>query len=505
MSFIKKNKLLIFSSIGIIALYIVSRFYNIMTLPMFTDEAIYTRWSQIAKLDSAWRFISLTDGKQPMFVWFDMVFMHYITDPLLAGRLVSVAVGFGTMIGIFLLSNELFKNKKIALISALIYVIYPFSLVYDRMALYDSMVAFFAVWSLYVEILLVRKVRLDVALILGLVLGGALLTKSSASFFVYLLPFSLLLFDFNKKDRNKRLLKWIGFALIAVGLGYLYYSILRLSPFVHIINDKNALFVYPYSEWIQHPFRFFYGNLQGLMNWLLTYLTWPGFILAIAALVIEYKKHYREKILLAFWFLPAFLSLALFGKVLYPRFILFMTMPLIILVSFSLFWIMERFRNLALKTILFLVFALLMLRSDYFILTDFARAPIPFLDLEQYINGWPAGGGTNEIISYLEKEASKGKIYVLSEGTFGSLPTYAVEIYLGQNKNVEKNGIWPLKSEFAEDIGIRARTMPVYFIFNQSQIDRDNLPQKKWPMKLIAKYRKGIGDSHMALYQVIAK
>src|SRR3990172_10040431 len=104
------RKYIKYIALGFLALliFLSSRLINIMSLPIFTDEAIYTRWSQIAKNDAAWRFISLTDGKQPLFVWIDMVFMRFVSDPLLAGRLVSVFAGLLTVIGLFFLGKEIF-------------------------------------------------------------------------------------------------------------------------------------------------------------------------------------------------------------------------------------------------------------------------------------------------------------------------------------------------------------------------------------------------------------
>ena len=84
-------------------------------------------------------------------------------------------------------------------------------------------------------------------------------------------------------------------------------------------------------------------------------------------------------------------------------------------------------------------------------LTDFKNAPIAGPDLGQYINDWPAGGGIKEIVSYLDHESKKQKIFVVSPGTFGSLPTYSVEIYLGTNKNIDKQGIFPVPSEIPKE------------------------------------------------------
>jgi uncharacterized membrane protein len=110
MRFLKKHYLII-STLLLIVVYFVSRYYNILSLPIFTDEAIYVRWSQIAKQDASWRFISLTDGKQPMFVWIAMVLMKFFEDPLLAGRTVSVIAGFFAMIGMFFMTRELFRTS----------------------------------------------------------------------------------------------------------------------------------------------------------------------------------------------------------------------------------------------------------------------------------------------------------------------------------------------------------------------------------------------------------
>src|SRR6266571_4238197 len=103
MGVIKKNAWVLLG-LGVFVLYFFTRFYNILGLPIFTDEAIYVRWAQIAANDASWRFISLTDGKQPMFIWIGMILMKLIHDPLLAGRMVSVIAGFFSMVGLFFLT-----------------------------------------------------------------------------------------------------------------------------------------------------------------------------------------------------------------------------------------------------------------------------------------------------------------------------------------------------------------------------------------------------------------
>lgn len=501
MLFLKKYYLEITTAIGIVALFFVTRLYNILSLPIFTDEAIYIRWSQIAKQDASWRFISLTDGKQPLFVWINMLTLKFVHDPLLAGRLVSVMSGFGAAVGLYFLGREIFKNRYIGLIASFLYVIYPFSLVYDRMALYDSLVATFTIWSLLFEVLLIRRKRLDLALILGVIMGGGMLTKTNAFFSIYSLPFSLLLFNF-KKDKFNSLLKWAGLALVSTAFAYSYYSILRLSPFFHIITEKDHLFVYPFSVWIKHPFQYFWGNFNGLSGWLIGYSTIPFLILILLSFAIN-RKFLQEKLLLLVWFGFPFIADAFFGKVIYPRHVLFTSMPLIALAAFSIYSIMERFKSNVYKFVIFLVFIAFMLRSDFYVITDFARAPIPDADTSQYINGWTAGGGIKEAVNFFENQAKDKQIYIGTEGTFGLMP-YSLEIYLVNNPNIKIKGYWPMQENTPQDVVEISKKMPTYFVFYQPCVNCAGPADapKAWNIKLIGHYNKGTGSSYLNIYQV---
>ena len=143
MGFLNKYKREIIIIALIVGVYLLLRLLTLTQLPIFTDEAIYMRWAQIAKNDASWRFISLTDGKQPLYIWLSIIAMRFISEPLIAGRLVSVIAGVITMIGLFFLGKEIFKNRWVGIVSAVLYALFPFALVYDRMALYDTLVVHF--------------------------------------------------------------------------------------------------------------------------------------------------------------------------------------------------------------------------------------------------------------------------------------------------------------------------------------------------------------------------
>src|SRR3989344_9160310 len=106
----------------LVGLYLISRLVNLSAIPIFTDEAIYSYWAQIALHDPINRFISLEDGKQPLFIWLGAIFQKFIGDPLIAMRLVSVFAGFGSLIAIYLLTKTLF-DKKIAILAVIFYII----------------------------------------------------------------------------------------------------------------------------------------------------------------------------------------------------------------------------------------------------------------------------------------------------------------------------------------------------------------------------------------------
>jgi 4-amino-4-deoxy-L-arabinose transferase-like glycosyltransferase len=480
--------------------YALTRLTNLANLPIFTDEAIYIRWSQIGAQDANWRFISLTDGKQPMFTWVTMMLLRLVPgDPLFSGRLTSVLAGLGTMIGIWLLSYELFRRRSVAWVSAFVYLISPFTLWYDRFAIYDSMVAMFSVWSLYLAVGLVRKLTLDRALILGMVLGAGMLNKTSGFLSLYLLPFTLLLFDWGAHDRMKRLVKWIGLAVIAAAISQLFYSVLRLSPFFYIIAQKDNVFVFSIGEWLSQPFRFFAGNLRGMSDWVRTYMTLPLFVAALIPLFTRWPKA-LERLLLYAWFSAPFVLLANFGKVLYPRFVLFMTLPLLVVAAESATRMLQGTKRFWIRVALIVLLFIPSIAISYKIITDPLHAPIPISDRSQYVEDWPSGWGVPEVVSYIDAKAKEGPVAVYTEGTFGLFP-YALEIYLVDKPNIHIEGIWPLPAVFSPAIIESAKHRPTYFVTNQTQ----DIPQS-WPLELIGTYQKGTREGvFMRLYQVVPK
>ena len=428
--------------IALTVLFFSSRLINLTLIPIFTDEAIYIRWSQIALQDPVHRFISLEDGKQPMFVWLMLPALKLISDPLMAGRLVSVFSGSLTLVGLIALSWKLF-GEKIGWLSGFIYIISPFFLLYDRLALYDSLTTALMVWALFLTILMADFLRFDIALILGMTVGAGFLTKSSAQFALILLPTTLLLFNWQTKEVGKRLFKLAGLGIVVTLLSKGIELILRLAPLSHMIGLKDHTFIVTNQEFIAHPFERLFGNLGGLWSWIQSYATYPLMGLFIVGMIYGLKRHKVKTLFLSLWFSVPFFALASFGKVLYPRYLLFMLAPLIPVIALGISKISQwaPCRHLSICLFAYLSIFFYPLYFSYTIVSTPLSAPLPSVDRFQLLDDWPSGYGINEVVDYIKLRAKDEKIFVGTEGTFGLTPT-ALNIYLKDNKNVEVKGYW---------------------------------------------------------------
>jgi 4-amino-4-deoxy-L-arabinose transferase-like glycosyltransferase len=498
------------------AFYFLLRAYNLMSLPLFTDEAIYIRWAQIGLGDPLYRFVSLTDGKQPLFIWLMYPFLKIFDDPVIAGRAVSILTGFFTMLGLGLVSYTLFKKRTVALLTMLLYIAYPFAQVMDRMALYDSMVAMFFIWAVYFSILLIRYIRLDIAYTLGFVLGLGILTKTSNLLALLLMPLTLFLFDFKQKLWKTKLGMWALYALLAAIISQVMYAVLRLSPLPNVISEKNNAFYYPLSEWILNPFAYVIPNLQGLTPALVEYLTLP-YIILIGVALVYWKKNWKEKLMLFAFFALPFIGFAFIAKSVFARYFFFMTLPLLLLAALGLVQLQETLvKKMQLKgrksLVASTVLALLFIAYPLYVSLSFAQnpiyAPIANSDKNQYVTSWTGGWGLNETVDFFEEKAQEGKIYIATEGTFGLYPQ-GIELYLSQNPNISIKGYyWEIKTEFPEDLAKKATEMPTYFVFYQpcpgGFCPNPGDAPKGWPVTQVKEFTQPGTKARVVIYQVNA-
>lgn len=469
---------------GLILGFLITRLVNLGLLPIFTDEAIYLRWSQIMVTDASLRFLPLVDGKPPLFMWLTSLVMKLLPqmDPLLTGRLVSVGAGLGSLVGIFVASYLLFKNKKLSYLAAIFYLFTPFTFFYDRFALADSLLATFGIGSFVLGILLVKTLRLDVAMIAGFVSGLGLLTKSPAQFFLYLSPILMLLFDFKNKNWKINLAKLIGLFLVAVVISQAIFSVLRLFPLFNMIGQKNLEFIIPLSDFFKNPLALFWGNIKSLVYWQYFYLTPLLSLTVFAGMIIGPKYYWKQTIILIGYYLIFLITMASFNKVIYPRYLLTFTPMLLILASLAL----SQIKKISLIFLISLIILIYPAYTDFKLLTDPVNAPLLQADRDQYIDGWPAGFGVKEIRSYLSQVTNHQVL--ATEGTFGLMP-YSLELYQKDYPNVEIKSYWPLPT--------MSPAGTTLLLMYQNQI-----PPGGWKLEEIVRFRQGLGKDYLRLYRV---
>jgi 4-amino-4-deoxy-L-arabinose transferase-like glycosyltransferase len=139
-----KDKILI----ALCAFYLLLTSANLTLLPIFNDESIYLDWGIRSTTKPGMLYYSVNDGKPPLMIWFFGIFVHFINDPLFAGRFVSILFGVITLVGIFFLSRFLF-GKRTAYVTSLLYIVTPLIFFYNRQSLMESGVAASGVWSTY--------------------------------------------------------------------------------------------------------------------------------------------------------------------------------------------------------------------------------------------------------------------------------------------------------------------------------------------------------------------
>lgn len=497
---LKKNKFFLLLTLAVGVVYWVTRLVNLGIIPIFTDEAIYLRWSQIMAYDAAFRYLPLVDGKPPLFMWLVSFLIRVLPswDLLLVGRLTAVFSGFFGLCGIFFTTFVLFRKFRVSLFAAVLYLVIPFVFFYDRFGLADSLLAALGCWSIGLGVIIVERRRLDATLINGLIIGFGFLTKQAAMFFLAFIPVYFLLFPFKEKGRAINLIKTLGLFAVVVGLSQMVFSILRLFPLFHMVSQKTQEFVVPLKEFLPDPLRWFSGNLPSLIKWEISYLTIGVVFLILIALFVAVRrgKDWPKIVMLFSLFFFPLIGIAAFNKVIYLRYLLPFTMPLLILAAVgleTLFLTLPR-RFFLLCFVLVLIYPVFV---DFKLLTDPKKAPIPTADSDQYLNHWPAGYGVSEVRHLLQEAAKNNpKVYVWTEGTFGLMP-YALELYQKDYPNLEIKSFWPLPQTPPTEMLTAVKNFPVYLLMYQDQTD-----PKGWKTTEVARFQQGNGPDFLRLYKV---
>ncbi len=454
------------------------RLADLNSLPIFADESIYVRWSQVMRVEPSLRFLPLSDGKQPLFMWATIPLFKIFSDPLVAGRLLSVFAGFGTLIGIFFVSYVLFANKRLSLIATGIGSVLPYLVFFNRMAMADSLLAMFMIWTMGLSLYALKHDRWDWSIIAGFTFGLAWLTKSPAIFMFGLLPLGLLFAKLN--------LKSLFYLVTTFVVGIAMYNILRLGPEFSQIALRNKDYVFTLAEVIKHPWDPFTSHIKDSAIFYLYFVTPVGLLLAMWGIIGQKYSHLKQKIVLVGWFLIPILVQSAFAKQFTARYILFTVPFAIILMALAIEQIGQHTKRhiLSLATLGLVIVPSIYLDYSYVVSPN--SSPLPRIERSGYLEEWTAGTGIKQISEYLSK--INGPIVVGSEGFFGT-PFDGLQLYLNNYKNIRVVGVGVWIDSVDSKLKNALVDNKVFLVVNS---DRLHVDPNTLGLRLIASYPKAI-------------
>lgn len=480
----------------IIALFFFTRLINLDKLPIFTDEGIYIRWAKVAWHDPAWRFISLTDGRQPLQTWGTIPFLKlFPNNALLAGRLFAVSTGFLALTGLFSLTFYLF-GKKAAYLSSCLYIFTPYFLFYDRLALMDSGINAFVIWILFFSILMIRSLNLNMAFIFGITSGIAMLAKSSSQLFIGLATLSPILL---KQDKAipviKKIFNYFILFFIGLSIAIVIYNVQRLSPFFHYIGEKNHTFIYTIAELLKNPFNSFWFNFYSIPYYVLMESAFFLVIVGLAGWFVLIKNDTRLGLYLSAWTLIPYVILCFVAKVMYPRYIIFFATFFSIYFIYFVLFLSKK--NRLVTPIILVLFFISISYFDYTILFNYQKIPLPAIDRGQYITGGSSGYGIKEIVDYARSISQDKPVKILTEGNFG-MAGDVLDVFIRPTDKITISAYWPLTEKELRDNQKLLGTEHVLVVYVYQSDFAPTLP-----IKFIKKIEKPEKKSTVHLFELI--
>ncbi len=497
-------------------LYFLTHLFSLTLLPVFADEAIYIRWTQLI-MDEPLRyaFFALNDGKTPLFIWLMLPFQYVFSDQLLAGRLVSVIVGFLQVLLTRQFIRSVNGSRGTQLVGMVLVSLLPYWYFHHRMALMDGLLALCLTATIYASLRVVSGVAelsqhkkqslvtefwqlattqtITIWTLLGAFsFGAALWSKLPAVLLVPGIVFCIFV------QPAKTWWEWFKRAVplgaIIFG-GICIFALLKLHPAFGQLFSRGGDFLYPLSDFFNGSWIVSLQQLPNYLSYYIHYLSAGTMFLLVFGTFLPHSKR-RIVIVLTLIGLSFIAPIALLGKVVYARYLLpavpFFTLAAVL--TFESIW--RQMLNSKVASGLRLQAKILVILSCLFFAATiipnlsaslFAASKTPFVpsDTTQYLTEWSSGHGIKETTDLIEVAAKKEKIAIATEGYFGTLPD-GMLLYLHRRnvQNIMLEGIGqPVVSIPAEFAQKAANYDKVWLVVNSHRM-KIALPKNK----LIAEY-----------------
>lgn len=364
----------------------------LLRMPLYLDEGIYLSWSKLFLYDISFAYISLLDGKTPLFYWLTAVLTHWFSSSFFSARFLSVLGGGLTAFAWIVLTEKTLGRKYSILFWSLLMIL-PFSFFVERMGFVDSLMTGFG--SLALLCIFSAKDSMEkenslwktiaFSFLTGLLLSLAYMTKTAA--IVFLVSQSLIVLIWTggfilRKNWRKAIVMLLSF-LFMLGVYREMIGYLRVGGYrfwTGIASKEHAL-TYSLKEIAANltsvPGLLFYA--EHLVTVFLYFLVYTGGVLIFfflgAFLLIKERKH----LWVIFYFSIIFLGVLLSGKVIASRYFYPVIPAFIFIASYGIMWVWER-RKKPLRIIVIVCYLMLFSLSSWLVISPLS---FPYASHEQ--------------------------------------------------------------------------------------------------------------------------
>ena len=432
------------------------RLVSLRALPVFGDEAIFLRLAVLSRRDPlAQLWISLQEAQAPLHIWLMALVLPLSSDPVRAGRLLSVAAGalcvpaatwVASRIADAFGHGEDFRVEGIT--AAALTAVCPFVVFAQRIARLDALFLLETLVAVGLSLSLALAVRaastrarlLRMGVVYGILMGVTMLTRQAVSLPLWLLtPGAWVLLPAvqpSEPGEGKRLLAALGLALLVAGL--LWMPMLAAPGTPDIMTRIFHSGAYRPTLSLSSRLELTISNLGLAGQAFRVYLTVPVLLLgALGVLDLVAAARWRFLAFLLFWEASLLLPACAFAIGYFPRFALPAAVPVLIASAYgaSRLWALIRrsapapAARVALSVLLGVLLlgpALADLRRGLRDWRDWTLLPI---DQAQFLSGSSAGFASEQAAAWLRGIAGARPVTILTP-EFSGNPTDAVWLLL---------------------------------------------------------------------------
>jgi 4-amino-4-deoxy-L-arabinose transferase-like glycosyltransferase len=409
---------------GLGVLLVALRAWRIDAWPLFIDEAQHLHWAKRVWTDAPF-LRPLTDGKALQVAAASLV-VPFVGDPVRAGRLLNLLPALLAGFASYRLGMSL-GGRAGALLALALTATSPFLVAHDRLALADPWLAALAAAVASSVIGLLGRPTMRGGIVLGVLLGAAVLAKVPGAVLLAW-PAVALLLPSARASRRPLLAGLVLGALIAAApVGYFLTHTAQLDEKIEAPEDE------PETQGL------LVENVGLAASWLWTSLTPPVALAALAGVGLAIARGGREPRLLVMGaalpvltFLPAFHW--------FPRYILPCAVPLLVLAAWAVVSAARAVRHPYRAVAGAVAGAVLLvpcLYGDVLLVTEPRRAPLPPVDRFQYLIGWPAGVAGDAAWRRVRSEAAGRPALVVVDSAGHSTVHYVLRTRLMNDPDLE--------------------------------------------------------------------